>query len=64
MRDIGYIAAHFGAKAPDPAKIPPYDPKWAPGCYGYGGCDVAGDRKVDMRDIGFAAAHFGHKNVP
>jgi len=64
MRDIGYIAAHFGAKAPDPSRTPPYDPKWAPGSYGNGGTDVYGDRKVDMRDIGFAAAHFGHQNVP
>jgi peptide/nickel transport system substrate-binding protein len=64
MRDIGYIAGHFGAKAPDTARSPPYDPKWAPGTYGNGGADVYGDRKVDMRDIGFAAAHFGHRNVP
>jgi ABC-type transport system substrate-binding protein len=64
MRDIGYIAGHFGAKAPDTARSPPYDPKWAPGDYGMAGADVYGDRKVDMRDIGFAAAHFGHRNVP
>jgi len=64
MRDIGYIAARFGAKAPDPSKVPPYDPKWAPGQYGCSGADVYGDRKVDMRDIGLACAHFGHKNKP
>ena len=65
MRDIGYIAGRFGAKAPDPAKgLLAYDPKWAPGMYGQGGADVYGDRKVDMRDIGFACAHFGHANKP
>jgi hypothetical protein len=67
MRDISYVAAHFGAKAPNPGAIPPqpiYDPKWAPGTYGNGGCDVVGDRKVDMRDVAFAAAHFLHENEP
>jgi ABC-type transport system substrate-binding protein len=64
MRDIGYVAGHFGAKAPDTARTPPYDPKWAPGTYGMAGADVYGDRKVDMRDIGFAAAHFGHTAQP
>jgi len=64
MRDIGYIAAHFGAKAPDVARTPPYDPKWAPGNYGAGGPDVYGDRKIDMRDIGFACAHFCHTTRP
>ncbi len=64
MRDIGYVVAHYGAKAPDTSQTPPYDPKWAPGSYGCGGADVYGDRKVDMRDIGFAASHFGHRNVP
>jgi len=64
MRDIGYIANHFGAKAPDPAKTPPYDNKWAPGVYGAAGADVYGDRKIDMRDIGFAAAHFGDTTEP
>jgi len=64
MRDIGYIAGHFGAKAPDPYRDPPYDSKWAPGTYGCYGCDVYGDRKIDMRDIGFACAHFGHTTQP
>jgi hypothetical protein len=64
MRDIGYVAGHFGARAPDVTKVPQYDPKWAPGCYGCGGCDVYGDRKVDMRDIGLAVSHFGHANGP
>jgi peptide/nickel transport system substrate-binding protein len=60
MRDVGYIAQHFGARAPDPS----YDPKWAPGSYGCGGADVYGDRKVDMRDIGLACRHFGHTTQP
>lgn len=64
MRDIGYVAGHFGAKAPDPSGTPPYDPKWAPGSYGCGGCDVYGDRRVDMRDIGFDCAHFLHYMQP
>ena len=64
MRDIGYVVGHFGAGAPDTSTSPPYDARWAPGTYGYGGCDVYGDRKVDMRDIGFAAAHFGHTTQP
>jgi hypothetical protein len=64
MRDISYIAAHFGAAAPDTSRTQPYDPKWAPGTYGNGGCDVSGDRRVDMRDIAFAAAHFLHENEP
>jgi len=64
MRDIGYIAAHFGARAPDTSKTPIYDPRWAPGAYGAGGADVYGDRKVDMRDVGLACAHFLHKNKP
>jgi hypothetical protein len=62
MRDIGRIAAHFGAKPPYVAV--PYDARWAPGTYGYAGCDVYGDRKVDMRDIATACAHFGHTNEP
>jgi peptide/nickel transport system substrate-binding protein len=67
MRDVSYVAGHFGAKAPNPGAILPmpiYDPKWAPGTYGNGGCDLVGDRKVDMRDIAFAAAHFLHEAVP
>ena len=64
MRDIGYVASHFGAVAPDPAGTPRYRVLWAPGTYGYGGCDVYGDRIVNMRDIGFAAAHFGHTIQP
>ncbi|MEM3616882.1 MAG: ABC transporter substrate-binding protein [Candidatus Bathyarchaeia archaeon] len=64
MRDIGYIARHFGARAPDPAATPPYDPRWAPGTYGCGGSDVYGDRKIDMRDIGYACRHFGHTTQP
>jgi len=64
MRDIGYICGCFGAKAPDPAKVPPQDPKWGNGTYGAGCADVYGDRRVDMRDIGFACAHFGHTNQP
>jgi len=62
MRDIGYIADHFGAKAPEPGK--PYDDRWAPGTYGNAGCDVYGDRIVNMRDVGFACAHFGHTTAP
>jgi peptide/nickel transport system substrate-binding protein len=64
MRDIGYISKHFGATAPDPAREPPYDPKWAPGVYGCLGADVYGDRRVDMRDIGLACKHFGHTTQP
>ena len=64
MRDIGYIAAHFGARAPDTSKTPIYDPRWAPGVYGAGGADVYGDRKIDMRDVGLACAHFLHENKP
>ncbi|MEM3616529.1 MAG: ABC transporter substrate-binding protein [Candidatus Bathyarchaeia archaeon] len=64
MRDIGYISKHFGAKAPDPAATPPYDPRWAPGTYGCGGSDIYGDRKIDMRDIGLASKHFGHTTQP
>jgi peptide/nickel transport system substrate-binding protein len=64
MRDIGYIAGHFRARAPDTTKAQAYDPKWAPGRYSCGGCDVYGDRKVDMRDIGFACMHFGDTNEP
>ncbi len=64
MRDVGYIAGHFGAVAPNPAAAVEYDARWAPGTYGYAGCDVYGDRKVDMRDIGFACAHFGHLAQP
>jgi hypothetical protein len=64
MRDIGYVAGHFGAGAPDTSASPPYDARWAPGTYGYGGCDVYGDRKIDMRDIGLAASHFGHTTQP
>ena len=60
MRDINYIAIHFGAKAPDPGR--PYDPKWAPG--NYPGCDLYGDRIVNMRDIAFACQHFGHTSAP
>jgi peptide/nickel transport system substrate-binding protein len=64
MRDIGYIAAHFGARAPDPTKTPIYDPRWAPGVYGCGGADVYGDRKIDMRDVGLACSHFLHTTKP
>jgi peptide/nickel transport system substrate-binding protein len=64
MRDIGWIAGHFRARAPDTTKTPAYDYKWAPGRYSCGGADVYGDRKVDMRDIGFACMHFGDTNEP
>jgi peptide/nickel transport system substrate-binding protein len=64
MRDIGWITAHFGARAPDPTRSPQYDPAWAPGVYGPAGCDVYGDRIVNMRDIGFACAHFLDTNKP
>jgi hypothetical protein len=64
MRDIGYIASRFGARAPDTALIPPHDVKRAPGAYGSGSADVYGDRRIDMRDIGFACAHFGHTDSP
>jgi len=62
MRDINFIVTHFGASPPD--VLLGYNPKWAPGTYGYAGCDVYGDRKVDMRDIGLACTHFGHTNEP
>ena len=64
MRDIGYVCDRFGAKAPDPARNPPLDPKWGNGTYGLGCADVYGDRKVDMRDIGEACAHFGDRAEP
>ena len=64
MRDVGYVAAQFGAKAPDPSRVPPYDPRWAPGTYGCGGCDVYGDRIINMRDVGFECAHFGDTTEP
>jgi hypothetical protein len=64
MRDVSYVAGHFGAATPDTSKSQPYDPRWAPGTYGCGGCDLVGDRKVDMRDVAFAAAHFLHENEP
>jgi peptide/nickel transport system substrate-binding protein len=64
MRDVGYVAGHFGARAPENARVPPYDSKWAPGVYSAAGADVYGDRKVDMRDIGFECAHFGGTTEP
>jgi len=64
VRDIGIIANHFGAKAPDPSSTPMYEIKWAPGGYGGYGWDVTGDRKIDMRDIGFACRHFGDTTEP
>jgi hypothetical protein len=67
MRDVTYIANHVNAKAPNPNVKPPnpmYDPMWAPGTYGCGGCDGVGDRKVDMRDVAFAASHFLHRAQP
>jgi len=45
MRDIGYIARHFG--------IPSISPLWDPRT------DINGDGKADMVDIGIAARHFG-----
>ncbi len=57
VRDYGWIFAHLGAKAPNPAGIPRYDPLWAPGTYGCGGCDVYSDRKVDIKDLNPAATH-------
>jgi len=64
--DLEYVAYHNGAKAPDPARSPPYpyDDTWAPGTYGCGGCDVYGDRKVDSRDTGYVAAHGGDGTCP
>jgi ABC-type transport system substrate-binding protein len=64
MRDIGYICNRFGAKAPDPSRTPPLDPKWESGTYGLGCADIYGDRRVDMRDIGEACAHFGDRAEP
>jgi len=70
MRDVGYVTQHFGAYAPNPSnalEMPPrtiYDARWAPGFYGFGGCDLVGDRKVDMRDIGFVCNHYGHYFEP
>ncbi|MEM3616384.1 MAG: ABC transporter substrate-binding protein [Candidatus Bathyarchaeia archaeon] len=61
MRDIGYVAQRFGAKAPEPGKTP--TSKWV-GTYGVGGPDVYGDRRIDMRDIGYACKHFGHTAQP
>jgi hypothetical protein len=63
MRDIGFVAGRFGARAPDTSSMQPYNSKWTPGTYG-GGADVYGDRKVDMRDIGFMCNHFGHATRP
>jgi len=62
MRDIAWIATHFGARPPN--VVTGYDPRWAPGTYGYATADVYGDRKVDMRDIALACAHYGHTNEP
>jgi hypothetical protein len=45
MRDIGYVAQHFG--------IPPISPLWDPKT------DINGDGKADMGDIGIAARRFG-----
>jgi hypothetical protein len=45
MRDIGYVAKHFGT---DPSK-PPWDPN----------TDINGDHKTNMLDIGTVAKHFG-----
>jgi peptide/nickel transport system substrate-binding protein len=56
MRDIGYIAKHFGAKYGED--------KFLPSTYGVGCSDVYGDQKIDMRDIGFACKHFGHTTQP
>ena len=42
------LGRHFNAKAPLSGM--PYDPKWAPGTYGCGGCDVYGDRTVNNKD--------------
>jgi len=64
MRDIGYIAQHFQGVAPNPAAPIIYDPFWAPGVYGCGGCDCYGDRIIDMHDIGYACQHFGHTTEP
>jgi len=49
MRDQSYVVFHYGAKAPSPGA--PYDPKWAPGVYGCGGCDIYGDRIINTRDF-------------
>jgi len=46
----------FNAKAPLPGVA--YDPRWAPGTYGCGGCDVEGDRVVNMDDIAYLIRHF------
>jgi len=64
MRDIGYVALHFGTVAPDISSPGIYDVNWAPGTYGCGGCDVYGDRLIDMRDIGEACKHFLHTTEP
>ena len=64
MRDISWPVELFGARAPPASEAPSYDPKWAPGTYGYGGCDVWGDRRIDMRDIGLACNEFMHTTQP
>ena len=61
IMDLFYVGEHYGARAPDPGQVPPrqiYDERWAPGTYGCGGCDVHGDRKIDMRDTTYEASHF------
>ncbi len=45
MRDMTYLAKHFGT---DPSK-----PLWDPNA------DINGDGRIDMRDIGIAAKRFG-----
>ncbi len=45
MKDVAYIARHFGTN--------PTSPNWDPVC------DLNGDGKVDMKDIALVARHFG-----
>jgi len=49
IMDYFYVLDHFNAKAPVPGMA--NDPKWTPGTYGCGGCDVYGDRIVNNRDV-------------
>ncbi|MEM3770536.1 MAG: S8 family serine peptidase [Candidatus Bathyarchaeia archaeon] len=67
-RDVTWVVIHCMAKAPDPqtqdpSNIPPQDPKWI-STYGFGGCDLTGDRIVNARDVVYAILHFNHRNQP
>jgi hypothetical protein len=48
MKDIAYVAKHFGST--------PTSPSWDPNA------DINGDGKVDMKDIGIVAKYFGKRD--